>query len=87
MKRFIVLSISALGLLGLSSGVADAATPANHACLGKSLSALATDQPAPGAFGHGVVSFAQPNGLGGGIQAVLAGGVSDDVLLNTCNDR
>jgi hypothetical protein len=87
LKRFIVLSLSVLGVLGLSTGVAAAATPANQACLGESFSALATTQPAPGSFGSGVVSFAQPRGLGGGIQAVQAGVVGDEVVPNTCNDQ
>ena len=55
------------------------------------LSALATNQPAPGAFGAGIRGFAQdptlpPPGLGDGIQALQAGVVPDEVVLNTCND-
>ena len=42
-----------------------------------------------GAFGHGVAGFAQDPtnrpGLGDGIQALQAGDVFDDVVLNTCN--
>ena len=70
-----------LGSLGLMTGSAGAAQPANQACLGESFSALA----GPG-FGPGVVSFAQsPGPFGQGIQAFLAGDVSDDVVPNTCN--
>jgi hypothetical protein len=73
-----------------SGGVAGAAKPANQACVGESLSALATNQPFPGAFGGAVVSFAQaPDGrpgLGDLVQAGQAGLVPDAVLPNTCND-
>ena len=91
MKRlFAVLSISLLAAFGLNTGVASAGKPANQACVGKSLSALATNQPAPGAFGQGVRGFAQqPDarpGLGDGIQALQAGDVDDDLVPNTCND-
>lgn len=91
MKRlFIVLSISLLAALGLNTGVASAGQPANQACVGESLSALATNQLFPGAFGQGVRGFAQqPDvrpGLGDGIQALQSGDVGDDVVPNTCND-
>jgi hypothetical protein len=90
-RLFIVLSISLLAALGLNTGVAGAGEPANQACVGESLSALASDQPFPGAFGQGVRGFAQdpnlpPPGLGDGIQALQAGLVPDEVVLNTCND-
>jgi hypothetical protein len=93
-RLFIVLSISLLAVLGLNTGVAGAGEPANQACVGESFSALATTQPFPGAFGGGVVSFAQapPNellplpGLGDGIQALQAGFAPDEVVPNTCND-
>ena len=69
---------------------AGAGEPRNQACVGESLSALASTQPAPGAFGQGVRSFAQdpapPPGLGAGIQALQAGMVPDVVVPNTCND-
>ncbi|MET1000572.1 MAG: hypothetical protein ABWZ15_02070 [Acidimicrobiia bacterium] len=91
MKRFVALSsISVIAVLGLTAGVADAGEPASQACVGESLSALAMNQPAPGAFGGGVRGFAQaPDarpGLGDGIQALQAGVVPDDVVPNTCND-
>ena len=80
---------AAAGVMLASGGVASAAQPANQACVGESLSALATTQPAPGAFGAAVVGFAQaPDGLPGlgeGIQALQAGAVTDDVVPNTCN--
>jgi hypothetical protein len=89
-RLFLVLSVSLLAALGLNTGVAGAGPPANHACVGKSLSALASDQPFPGAFGQGVRGFAQqPDarpGLGDGIQALQSGDVGDDVVPNTCND-
>jgi hypothetical protein len=95
LKRiFIVLAISLLAALGLNTGVASAGEPANQGCYGESISFLATDQPFPGAFGAGVVGFAQapPDeflplpGLGDGVQALQAGVVPDEVVLNTCNN-
>ena len=75
---------------GLFALPAHAAEPANQACLGASLSTLATQSPVPGGFGHGVVEFAQaPDGqpgLGNGIQALQAGLVPDHVVPNTCNN-
>lgn len=88
MKRFfIVLSISLLAALGLNSGVAGASKPANQACVGESLSALASTQPDPGVFGQITRSFAQePGPHGFNIQAFQAGVVPDEVVPNTCND-
>ena len=68
---------------GLFASPAGAAEPANQACLGESLSALA----GPG-FGRGVVSFVPVGrpGLGDGIQLLQAGVVPDELLPNTCNN-
>ena len=89
MKRVIAFSVSVTAVLGLSTGIATAAQPANTACVGTSLSTLASDQPEPGAFGGAVVGFAQaPDGqpgLGDGIQTLQAGDVPDEVVPNTCN--
>ncbi len=80
----VVLGGAALGVMP-----AGAAAPAVQGCVGSSLSALATNQAGPGAFGHAVVSFAQaPDarpGLGDGIQQLQAGQVPDQVVPNTCN--
>jgi hypothetical protein len=89
-RAIVAVGVSAGIALG-SSGVASAGEPVNQACVGESLSALATTQPFPGAFGAGVVGFAQdpnlpPPGLGDGIQALQAGAVPDEAVLNTCND-
>jgi hypothetical protein len=88
-RLFIVLAISLLAALGLNTGVAGAGEPAIQGCYGESISGLATNQPFPGAFGAGVVGFAQdPNsrpGLGDGVQLLQSGGVPDDVVMNTCN--
>lgn len=88
MKRFfIVLSISVLAALGLNTGIASAGQPANQACVGESLSALASNQQFPGQFGQGTRSFAQlPGPHGGNIQALQAGVVGDDIVPNTCNE-
>jgi hypothetical protein len=85
-RLFLVLSVSLLAALGLNTGVAGAGPPANDACVGESLSALATDQPFPGAFGQATTDFAQlPGPHGQNIQAFQAGDVPDDVVPNTCN--
>ncbi len=79
------------GIVLGSASSASAGEPVDQACVGESLSALATTQPSPGAFGAGVVGFAQdpnlpPPGLGEGVQALQAGLVPDEVVPNTCND-
>jgi hypothetical protein len=89
MKRLLlVVSMSLLATLGLNTGVAGASQPANRACVGESLSALASTQPFPGAFGEGTRFFAQlPGPHGDNIQALQAGVVPDEVVVpNTCND-
>jgi hypothetical protein len=95
MRKNLLLAGAAAAALaaGITIGAgnpAGAGKPRNQACVGESLSALASNQPAPGAFGQAVRSFAQdpapPPGLGAGIQAVQAGMVPDAVVLNTCND-
>jgi hypothetical protein len=95
MKRRIRIAgaslMAAAGLIGALAGPASAATPANQACVGESLSVLAKPpQPSPGSFGAAVVGFAQaPNGrpgLGDTAQAGAAGQIPDEVLPNTCND-
>ena len=90
MKRLLVAASVAVAVVASAAGVADAGPPANQGCYGESISALASDQPGPGAFGHAVVGFAQePSGrpgLGDGVQLLQAGLVPDDVVPNTCND-
>jgi hypothetical protein len=73
---------------GLFALPADAAEPANQACVGESLSALA----GPG-FGEAIVFFAQVGGpfdtqpgLGDGMQRLQAGAIPDQVVPNTCNN-
>jgi hypothetical protein len=73
--------VVAAGLIAAVAAPASAATPANQACVGESLSALASNQPSNGSFGAAVVGFAQmPNtlhpGLGDGVQVFQAGGSS-----------
>ena len=90
MKRFLAMSAVTLAAVAASAGAAGAAKPANQACVGESLSALASNQTVPGVFGTTVVGFAQdpnsPPGLGDGIQVFQAGAVDDEVVPNTCND-
>jgi hypothetical protein len=80
----------AAGLIGAVAAPASAGKPTNQACVGESLSALASNQPSPGAFGGAIRSFAQaPDGtpgIGDGVQSLQAGDVPNDVLPNTCND-
>ena len=93
MRRIRIAAASlmvAAGLIGALAAPASAAKPANQACVGESLSALATNQPSNGSFGAGARGLAQDPttapGLGDFVQAGQAGLVSDDVLPNTCND-
>ena len=91
MKRLIIVVPAAIVAAATwAGGAVDAGPPANTGCYGESISALASDQPAPGAFGAGVRGFAQEPGnrpgLGDGVQALQAGQVPDEVVPNTCND-
>ena len=90
MKRVVVCaSVTFVAVVAVAAPV-NAGPPAKKGCHGESISALASDQPAPGSFGAAVVGFAQAAdgrpGLGDGVQALHAGLVSDDVVPNTCND-
>jgi hypothetical protein len=93
MRRTLLRCVLSLALVGTAGAAlaapAGAATPARQACLGRSFSEAATDQPFPGALGHLIASFAQETqnrpGLGDGIQAVQAGLVPDEVVANACN--
>ena len=88
-KKVLIAGGVACAALTSVAGVVDAGPPAQQGCYGASISALASDQPAPGAFGAAVVSFAQAPGqpgLGDGVQQLQAGLVPDDVVPNTCND-
>lgn len=86
-RLFIATGILVVSV-GFLSPTASAGKPASRACLGESFSALASNQPEPGAFGAGVSAFATaPEGsFGQGIQGVLAGVIPDAVVPNTCND-
>jgi hypothetical protein len=88
-RLFVAAGVAVAGI-GFMASAASAGAPAVRGCHGESISALASNQPAPGAFGHAVVGFARaPDGrpgLGDGIQALHAGAVPDEVVPNTCND-
>ena len=93
MRRIRIAAASmavAAGLIAAVAAPASAAKPANHACVGESLSALATNQPSNGSFGAAAAGLAQDPttapGLGDLVQAGQAGLIPDDVLPNTCND-
>lgn len=86
-RLLVVVPVSLVATLGLTAGAAGAGQPANQACVGESLSTLASDQPFPGAFGEATMGFAQlPGPHGANIQAFQAGVVPDDIVPNTCND-
>ena len=89
-KKLLISGGVACATLASVAGVVDAGTPAPPGCYGESLSALASSQPFPGAFGAAVRGFAQApdgkRGLGDGVQLLQAGLVPDDVVPNTCND-
>ena len=93
MRRIRIAAASmavAAGLIAAVAAPASAAKPANHACVGQSLSALATSQTSPGAFGAAASGIAQDPttapGAGDFVQAGQAGLIDDAVLPNTCND-
>ena len=81
--------LAATAGVALLSGVlalpASAAEPAEQACVGESVSALASP-----IFGPIVASFAQAEdgepGIGAGIQRLQAGVLPDSFVPNTCND-
>lgn len=83
MRRITIALVSAATLItGVTPALA--AKPANHACLGSDVSGYAQGGSGFGAFVSGISSSTQ--GIGGEIQAHLAGQVSDEDLPNTCND-
>jgi hypothetical protein len=92
-KALVLGAASAALAAGVTLGIgspAGAGKPRVQACVGQSLSALASNQQAPGDFGAGVRGFAQdpllpPPGLGDGLQALQAGLVPDEAVPNTCN--
>ena len=87
LRRAAVATGVLAGVVLGSGTVAGASEPVNQACVGESLSALATTQPFPGAFGDATRFFAQlPGPHGDNIQAFQAGLVPDEVVPNTCND-
>jgi hypothetical protein len=74
--------------LSLPAVAAFAATPAAHACVGRSVSAAAADAPGFGQFVSGVAhdpTSGSRLGVGDDLQAVEAGLVPDSSFTNTCN--
>ena len=80
-----IAATAALGVLG-SAGSASAGTPVVQGCVG---STFADGARAVRPLGEFVLTFAQDPttrpGLGDGIQALQAGDVPDDVVVNTCH--
>ena len=88
LSRGVAVTAGVAIVSGLFALPADAAEPANQACVGESLSALA----GPG-FGEAIVFFAQVGGpfntqpgFGDGMQRLQAGAIPDQVVPNTCNN-
>ena len=80
-----VAIIMALALALLAFALpALAAKPANHACLGADFSGYAQGGSVFGGFVAGLASGT--NGIGGEVQAHLAGDIPDAVIPNSCND-
>jgi hypothetical protein len=84
MKRLALGIVLAASLAVFSSAQAFAAKPANQACLGKDMSGYAEGGSGFGGFVAGLA--ATTTGVGGEIQAHLAGQVPDSTMPNTCND-
>jgi hypothetical protein len=72
-------------LTGVLALPASAAQPVQHACVGETVSALASP-----AFGPIIASFATADdgvpGIGDGLQQLQAGEFPDSFVPNTCND-
>jgi hypothetical protein len=88
--RTVAAAGAAGGMMVGAAAAAGSAEPVVQACVGDSLSELASNQEDPGGFGAGVVAFAQqPDGspgVGDGIQLLQEGLVPDVAVPNTCND-
>jgi len=84
MTRAIAVAGTALTLFGAVASPAQAATPANQACLGHDISGYAKGEAAFGGFISGLATTTL--GVGTEIQAHQAGSVPDTEIPNTCND-
>jgi hypothetical protein len=85
--RLAGVALAATAITGLvAPGVAGAAQPAVHACVGTTFSGAAHSLP-PGGVGSAVSGFARakPPTFGADIQQLQAGLVPDSVVSNTCN--
>jgi opacity protein-like surface antigen len=82
--RKILIAVIAAGSLLAGAASASAAQPANQACLGHDFSGYAQGGSAFGGFIQTLATNTQ--GVGGEIQAHLAGLVPDTVIPNSCND-
>jgi hypothetical protein len=82
--RKILIAVIAAGSLLAGAASASAAQPANQACLGHDFSGYAQGGSAFGGFIRTLATNTQ--GVGGEIQAHLAGLVPDTVIPNSCND-
>jgi hypothetical protein len=87
-RKVPILLAVAAGVCGGFASAAGAAQPVVKACVGTTFSGAAAALP-PGGVGQAVRGFAQDPttrpGIGDGIQALQAGLVPDDVVVNTCN--
>ena len=88
--RGVVALLVVVGVGVGAAGPAGAGGPARKACVGRSVAPMASQQPAPGAYGHLIGFFAkEPDsdhpGLGDAVALLQAGAVPDFVFPNVCN--
>jgi hypothetical protein len=89
MKKLIIAGALAAAVTSVSMGSASAAKPSVQACVGTTSSSNAQLEGGNGAirssYAKNQVGFEGP-GFGGEMQLLQAGGVSDGLAPNTCNN-
>jgi hypothetical protein len=86
-RNSVTVTVVCVGL-SLPAATAFAATPAVHACVGRSVAWAATGGPGFGQFIDGVAhdpTSGSRLGVGDDVQALQAGLVPDSGFTNTCN--
>jgi hypothetical protein len=84
LPRAIAIAGTTVTLFGGMAHTAQAAEPANQACLGHDISGYAQGGAQFGGFISGLASTTE--GVGSEIQAHQAGAVPDTEIPNSCND-
>jgi hypothetical protein len=89
MKKLIIAGALAAAVTSVSMGSASAAKPSVQACVGTTSSSNAQLVGGNGAirssYAKDQIGFEGP-GFGGEMQLLQAGGVSEAIASNTCND-